>query len=62
MTLAIVDTYEVRSTHCSDLFLDEQIALGANDWCCECSDGSLHYGNTREDAIRDARAYVAGRE
>jgi len=58
----IVEVYEVLNTHTPDLFLEEQIDHGCNDWRADCSDGSSHFGHTKAEATKEARRWCGEEE
>jgi hypothetical protein len=48
----MIQVYEVPNTFTRDLPLDEQIALGINDWRAECGE-QVAFGHTREEALNN---------
>lgn len=43
--------YEVHNPSFGDMTLEEQIAVGINDWCAEGPDGHKFFGRDREEAV-----------
>lgn len=41
--------YEILNPSIPDMFLDDQIDAGCNDWKAECSDGAVFLGETEDD-------------
>jgi tryptophanyl-tRNA synthetase len=50
----IMEVYEIPNTFTNDLTLDEQIALGINDWQAECKNGHVYFGKTKAEAVENA--------
>lgn len=42
--------YEVHNPSFNDMSLEQQIEVGANDWCAEGKDGHPYYGTTKAQA------------
>ena len=49
--------YEVLNPSIPDMFLDEQIEAGCNNWRVDAPDGSVHFGRTAEEAEAIARGW-----
>jgi hypothetical protein len=54
--------YEVRNPSFSDMNIEQQIEVGINDWCAEDAAGHQFFGQSRAEAERARRLYVASQE
>ena len=48
--VTLIEVYEVVSPSIPDMFLDEQVAAGCNDWKAETSDGASFIGRSHHEA------------
>lgn len=49
--------YEIRNPSFSNMTLEQQIAVGVNDWEAEGRSGHLYVGETREKAEKNRSLY-----
>lgn len=49
------DVYEIPNTFTQDLSLDEQIAIGINDWAIACPNGHVYFGRTECEVKENAQ-------
>jgi len=48
--MSLKPAYEVHNPSFNDMDLQQQIAVGANDWAAEGKSGHLYFGRTKAEA------------
>ena len=54
-----IECYEIPNTFTHDIPLDNQIALGINDWRAEDSNGRVAFGHSEQEARANFTAQYA---
>ena len=57
MAATLRPAYEVHNPSFNDMTLEQQIAVGANDWCAEDENDHPYYGETKAKAEANRAAY-----
>ena len=52
-----MNAYEIHSPSFNDMTLEQQIAVGINNWAVEGHSGHIYFGRTAEEAVAIASSY-----